>query len=273
MRIVLIGCSGQLGTDLKEELSVGHKDYEVFCPRVDITNYRETNQKISTISPDIIINTAAYHKESCRKAFEVNAFAAGNLAELSSDLGARIVYISTGDVFSEPGEHFENSRPNPITNYGLSKYLGEQFIKKHAKNYYIIRTAGLYGIRGCAGKNYKNFPKVMLGRCREGKSLKVKDDEYISPTYTRDLAKAIQYIILRENYGLYHLVNEGRISWYEFAKEIFKLADLNPDLTPVSTENFGKFRSRDGSLASNKVKLRPWREALGKYLYEELLAQ
>ncbi len=257
MKILIFGSYGQLGVDLVDELS----DYTVLRPKIDITKSNAVRRLIKREKPDFIINCAAYHNtQKCErfplKTFQVNAFAAAELAKTKIPY----VYISTDYVFDGfYGGYKEDDAPNPQNIYGLSKFLGEKLIQKYTFNYYIVRTSALFGRLGAAEKNYSNFPLFVLRNA--DKNLKIKSDEYISPTYTRDLASAIHELILRGSYGIYHLVNETppNFSWYDFAKLVLLEAKQKNNVVPVKSSELSDSvkRGRDTSLSNTKGPLLP----------------
>lgn len=270
MRILLIGKTGQLGTDLRKEF----KKYELIDSEFDITKFKKVHKTILSVSPDFVINTAAYHNTRLteiypEKAFKINSFAVKNLAETCKESGAILVHISTDCVFDGlKGNYIETDSPNPISHYGLSKYLGEKFIQNTFENYFIVRTASLFGKAGCEAKNRLNFPTTMLKLAKKGQ-VKVKGDEYTSIAYTKDLAHAIHQMMLMGGYGIYHLVNEGRLSWYQFAEKVFKLTKTKTDLIPISRDQKRVPRPADSSLRTIKIMLPFWEDALERYLYEK----
>lgn len=269
MKIVIIGSTGQLGSDLVKEL----KDYDVVCPSIDINKHKEVKRSLEQVKPDVVINTAAYHNTKLTElhpklAFQTNSFSIKYLAEVCKQLGASLVQISTDCVFDgQKGNYSENDFPNPISHYGLSKYLGERFIESTFENYYIVRTSSLFGIQGCEAKGGMNFPKIMLKLAKEGE-VKVKTDEFTSITYTKDLAKAIHQMIMRGKYGVYHMSNQGRLSWFDFAKEVFELTDTKADLVPITRDEMLVPRPADSSLTTTKISLPFWKDALKRYFEE-----
>ncbi|MDD3408197.1 MAG: dTDP-4-dehydrorhamnose reductase, partial [Methanobacteriaceae archaeon] len=238
MRILITGASGMLGHDLQRTL----KNHELILynsKNLDITNKNLVSEKINEMKPDILINSAAYtNVDDCETNYEeahkVNALGPKNLATVCKDLKIPLVHISTDYVFdgkkTEPLK--ENDNLGPQTAYGKTKLEGEQFIQKILDEYFIIRTAWLYGCEG------NNFVKTMLNLSKSHNEINVVNDQIGSPTFTYDLAKGISEIIKTDKYGVYHLTNSGSCSWYEFSKEIFKLANINVKVTPVTTEEF-----------------------------------
>lgn len=177
------------------------------------------------------------------------------------------MHVSTNYVFDgeddRPYEPFD--LPNPISAYGRTKLAGEEYVKHLMSCWYIVRSAGVYG-RG------HNFVRTMLRLAGERDVLKVKDDEFISPTYARDLAEGIAEVLEDGCYGLYHLTNTGSCSWYEFTQEIFRLAGIEVGVLPIpgSEYTLPAARPANGVLSSlGSFKLRHWREALADYLERE----
>ena len=162
-----------------------------------------------------------------------------------------------------PYEPFDS--PNPTSVYGRTKLAGEEYVKHLCNRWYVVRSAGVYG-------EGHNFVRTMLRVGRERDSLKVKNDEYISPTYARDLADSIVEIVEERLYGLYHVTNSGSCSWYEFAEEIFGLAGVEVEVLPVPSSEYPlpAPRPANGVLSNlGSPKLRHWREALADYLERE----
>lgn len=259
---------------LYETTGLTHKE-------VEVTDYKSC-QIIKEYRPDFIINTAAFIKvDQCEeeplKAFSVNAIGAKNVAAVSKEIGAVTVFISTDYVFDGfKGEPYtEDDVPNPINTYGISKLAGELYTKQNPKHY-IIRVASLFGVAGASGKG-GNFVETMIAKAKRGEQISVVDDMWMSPTYTRDAALAIKRIIEAElPYGIYHVTNEGCCTWFQFAKEIFKITNLNPALTPIKTSQLQmkakrpKFSAlRSVKLPKYGIKMRDWKEALYDYLVEK----
>lgn len=274
MRILITGASGMLGHDLQRTL----KNHELILynsKNLDITNKNLVIEKINEMKPDILINSAAYtNVDDCETNYEeahkVNALGPKNLATVCKDLKIPLVHISTDYVFdgkkTEPLK--ENDNLGPQTAYGKTKLEGEQFIQKILDEYFIIRTAWLYGCDG------NNFVKTMLNLSKSHNEINVVNDQIGSPTFTYDLAKGISEIIKTDKYGVYHLTNSGSCSWYEFSKEIFKLANINVKVTPVTTEEFPRpaprpkysVLSNDKWIKQGFKPLRNYKEALKEYL-------
>jgi dTDP-4-dehydrorhamnose reductase len=272
MKILVLGSKGMLGTDLIEELS--NTNYKILgwdIQNIDIIK-EEGMSKIEQEKPDIIINCAAYtnvdkaetEKEKC---YAVNVTGVKNLINVCKKLGIPLIQISTDYVFNGNKESYnEDDEKDPINYYGKTKAEGEDLITQNLYKYYIIRTSWLFG------KNGKNFVKTIIKLCNEKDEIKVVDNQIGRPTYTRDLSKGIINIIKNINkykYGIYHITNSNKCSWFEFAKEIAKIKQLNCLIKPCTTEEFSRpaKRPKYSVLKNNKIaKLRSWKEALKEYL-------
>lgn len=278
-----------LGIDLSRELQL---DYEVYGidiihgPRAtvrgfqeaDITDRNSISSVIKKIRPGIVIHAAAWKDvDDCefdkKKAYAINAEAVKNVAQASKEIGATLVYISTDFVFNgkKKNPYKETDRADPISIYGASKLKGEKAVKKILKRYFIIRTSWLYGKYG------KNFVDTIISNARTEKILKVADDQVGSPTYTKDLAKAIRMLLkdsVQPSYGIYHITNSGSVSWYEYAKEILKLSKSGTKVRAISSDELDRPARRPGmSILDNSkfvkltgYKMRSWKRALKEYL-------
>ncbi|ALM76383.1 dTDP-4-dehydrorhamnose reductase [Thermococcus barophilus] len=280
MRVAVIGANGQLGTDLvevfgKEAIPLTHKD-------LDVTDF-ESLKILKELKPDVIINTAAYVRVDDaelypEKAFQVNAVGALNVAKIANEIDAVNVYISTDYVFdgTKGKPYIEEDVPNPINVYGLSKYAGEIFTKNYSGRYYIIRVASLYGKAGASGKG-GNFVEFMIQKAKKGENIRVVKDMFMSPTYTKDVARTLKkFLELKPEFGVYHMVNEGYCSWYEFTRAIFEILGWDVEVKPIKSSELKRLAKRPqfSALKNEKLeklglKMRHWREALGEYLKEK----
>ena len=280
MKVLLIGANGQLGWDLAKALgAAGHQIVPSRHSELDVRNAAEVEKVLDSVRPDAVVNTAAFHKvEECERnaarAFEVNATAPMNLARICSRLGAVFVHFSTDYVFdgakSEP--YKETDLPAPLNVYGVSKLAGEHLIAAVAERYFVVRTCGLYGVRGSSGKG-GNFVETMLRKARAGEAIRVVNDQVLTPTFTEDLAAAVSRLIGMQHYGLYHASCEGACSWYDFARAIFELDGIHADLSPVPTSATASPVRRPPYSVMDKQRLRslgiempPWKESLARYL-------
>lgn len=279
MRILIVGARGQLATSLQrvlpaEELTALGRE------QLDISDAPRVRETVRALLPAVIINTAAVRRpdvceDDPERTFAVNAFGPRNLALACADVDAALVQVSTDNVFdgSKTSPYLEEDPTNPITVYGMSKLAGEFFVRTLLQKYYIVRTAGLFG-EGRALGPATNFVLTMLRQARESQETRVVTDQFISPTYTIDLAEKIAWLITTEAYGLYHIANAGGCSWYEFTRAIFKKAGVTANLLPTTTEalNLRARRLRNAVLSNGALRrlasddLRPWEDALDRYL-------
>jgi len=274
-KVLIIGANGMLGHELAQTFAKYNPTLWDMSD-IDITDKSQVDEKICALNPEIIINAAAFTAvDKCEEqeeiATKVNGEAVGYLVEVAHRLNATLVHYSTDYVFDgEKKEGYvESYVPNPINAYGRSKLAGEKAMGSLGATaspllkYYIIRTAWLYGIHG------KNFVETMLSMAKAGEPLKVVDDQFGSPTYAPDLAKATLDIVENKKpYGIYHRTNDGETSWYEFAKEIFSVFGVKADLSECTTQEYPTpaKRPKYSVMVSTKLEpLRPWQEALQDY--------
>lgn len=278
MNIIITGVKGQLGYDvLKELFSRGYKNViGVGKEELDITSEKSVVDFFNKNKPCTIIHCAAYtavekaeeNKEIC---MNVNFTGTKNLIKQAKRFKAKFVYISTDYVFDGEKEspYSINDLPNPQSVYGLSKYLGELETLKYDKHF-IVRISWVFG------KNGFNFVNKMLNLSSKKSSLKVISDQFGSPTYTRDLSILIGDLIETRKYGIYHGSNEGLCTWYEFAKEIFRLSKINIELNPIKSSQFltKAKRPKNSVLDKSSIdkngfnRLPEWKTALERYLKE-----
>jgi len=281
MKIIIIGSTGQLGTDLMKTLKHKHEVIGLTHQDIEVTDYNSC-LILKKHHPDVIINTAAFHKtDQCEeeplKTFSVNAIGTRNVATISKEIGATTIFISTDYVFdgSKNEPYKEDNTPNPINTYGISKLAGELYTKQNPKHY-IIRLASLFGVAGASGKG-GNFVETMITKAKKNETIRVVDDMWMSPTYTKDAATTIKKIMeLKLPFGTYHAANRGYCTWFQFAKEIFKITDLDPAIKPIRTHQLKTKarRPRFSALKSIKlpkydIQMREWKEALHGYLVEK----
>lgn len=273
MKVLVTGAGGQLGRELSRLLPDRGYDIAAFTrAELDVTDLEAVERVLEEHAPGLVINAAAYNavdnaEKETEEAYSVNAFGPRNLAVGCERNGCDLLHVSTNYVFDgrseRPYEPFDP--PNPLSAYGRSKLAGEEYVRDLCSRWYVVRTAGVYGEGG-------NFVRTMLRVGREKGAVRVKGDEYISPTYAPDLAWGILELVEGKSYGLYHLTNSGSCSWYEFAREIFEVAGAEVEVAPVSSSEFPlpAGRPANGVLSSlGSPKLRHWREALVRYLDRE----
>ncbi len=283
MRILILGAGGQLANELErvlaedEVLSLSHAD-------ADICDEDAVARHARSFHPDCIVNTAAFHRvddceDEVERSFAVNAVALKGLCSVAASVGATLVHFSTDYVFdgAERRPYRETDVPNPISIYGMSKLAGEQIVRRYGERYFLIRTCGLYARDGSRSKG-GNFVETMLRLAAEGRTIRVVNDQVATPTSAKDLVKSLVPLLHSDRYGLYHMTNNGSCSWFEFAKEIFKLANLPAKVQPVSSAEFrAKARRPPYSVLDNLAlreagfpELPPWQQALAEYLRERI---
>lgn len=280
MRVLVTGVKGQLGYDVMKELAKrGYEGVGVDVEEMDITDPVAVDKVIKESNVDKVVHCAAWTAvdlaeekvDLCRK---VNANGTENIAKVCKELDIPMIYFSTDYVFDGQGTRpWEPDDPvvKPLNVYGQTKYEGEQAVEKYLDKYYIVRIAWVFGVNG------KNFIKTMLNLGKTHDTLTVVSDQIGTPTYTYDLAKLVVDMCEKEEYGKYHVTNEGGyISWADFAKEIFAQAGTNVNVVPVTTAEYGAkaIRPYNSRLEKGKLtehgfdRLPTWQDALARYLKE-----
>ena len=276
MKILLLGHKGMLGNDLLLKLNMEHEVIGMDKEEIDIVSASECKGAIKEIEPDIVINAAAYtNVDGCETAkdecFAVNAEAVKNIADACRDKNIRIVHFSTDYVFDGMAKqpYKEDHQCNPINTYGASKMAGERYLRSLSENYILIRTAWLYGING------KNFVQTILEKVKTTKKLTVVDDQVGSPTYTKDLAAAVDLLIKQNAKGIFHITNRGSCSWFQFAVKILQEAGINDiDVTPIKSDQLQRPAKRPAYSVLSMQKfiqttgktMQPWQLGLQDYL-------
>lgn len=280
MRALVTGVKGQLGHDVMNELAKrGYEGVGVDVEEMDITDAAAVDRVIKESHVDSVVHCAAWtavdaaedNVEICRK---VNALGTENIAKVCKELDIPMIYFSTDYVFDGQGTRpWEPDDPvvEPLNVYGLTKYEGEQAVEKYLDKYYIVRIAWVFGVNG------KNFIKTMLNLGKTHDTLTVVNDQVGTPTYTYDLSRLVVDMLEKEEYGKYHVTNEGGyISWYDFAKEIFRQAGMDVNVVPVSSDAYPAKAKRPANSRLEKKKLDEhgfdrlptWQDALARYLKE-----
>lgn len=305
MKVFVTGVGGQLGHDVMNELhkrgyeGVGSDIAPVYSGvadgspvttmpyvQMDITDKAAVEAVISQVNPDVVVHCAAWtavdmaeDDDKVEKVRAINAGGTQNIADVCKKLDCKMVYISTDYVFDGQG-----TRPwepdckdyKPLNVYGQTKLEGELAVANTLQKYFIVRIAWVFGLNG------KNFIKTMVNLGKTHDTLRVVCDQIGTPTYTLDLAVLLVDMIETEKYGYYHATNEGGyISWYDFAREIFRQTGMNTQVIPVTTAEYGlskaarPFNSRldKSKLTQAGFALLPtWQDAVARYLKEaELL--
>jgi len=276
MKIFVTGVKGQLGYDVVNELEGrGIETIGVDIEEMDITDSTSTWAVIKEAAPDAVIHCAAYtavdaaedNEDICRK---VNTEGTQNIAAVCKDLDIPMMYISTDYVFDGQGERpwKPDDKRNPLSVYGQTKYEGELAVQNTLDKYFIVRITWAFGVNG------KNFVRTMLRLAETNDKITVVNDQFGAPTYTYDLAVLLADMIVTDKYGIYHATNEGNCSWYEFAREIFREADIDMEVIPVSSNAYNAKAARPVNSRMDKKKLDEnsfkrlpeWQDALKRYL-------
>ena len=258
-------------------------DRALACSReqLDVRDKASVERVLAEQRPDVVINAAAYNAVDAAEAepaeaLSVNATGPAHLARACRTVGTRLVHVSTDYVFdgtatSEP--YPEDAPPRPIGFYGASKLAGELMVAASGCDYLIVRTSGVIGAGGSRAKG-GSFVERILAKARSGESLRVVNDQVFAPTFAPDLARGLLALVTARASGLFHVTNTGACSWYELAVAALGLAQLDVQVTPVTTAELSLAARRPAySVLSNArylglglPPLRPWREALAEML-------
>ena len=278
MRVLVLGARGMLGTDLLSEWQ-SDELIPAGSAEADLRDSSQVNALVKKVLPNWIVLSAAYTDvDGCEKnpelAFAVNATGAKNVALAARDCNARVFFVSTDYVFDGNGTRpYEATDPvKPINTYGASKAAGEQAVQENHSNWCIGRTSWLFGVHG------PSFPEKILNAAKTRPELSVVNDQTGSPTFTRDLARAIRDLVLKDARGIVHITNEGTCSWFDFAREILARSGRSSiPVHPISTDQSARPARRPNysvlspaSLHAHGLRTRPWQDALDSFLLEKL---
>lgn len=287
MKVLLIGKTGQLGGDLIRN-NPGHEIHAPSRQELEIGSREGIRQVMTAVAPDLVINTAAFHnvplcETDVASAFLVNCAAVRDLAAVCQEANIMFVNFSTDYVFG--GEkrtpYLEDDRPQPVQMYGISRVAGEFAALAAAPNHaVIIRTCGLYGRSGAQSKG-GNFVDKRIQDAGTSRLMEMGCDQVVSPTSTDDLSRAVWQLIAHPGCkpGIYHLVNEGECTWYEFTKAIYEITGLDVIVKPVDRGGMSGDMRRPlySALANTKanalgINLPSWRTGLERYILEKQCA-
>ena len=247
---------------------------------VDITDPRAVEAAIKASGPDLVVNCAAFHHvERCedepQKAFAANALAVNAMAERCAQDGIRFITFSTDYVFDGTlgRAYTEADTPNPLNAYGVSKFAGELLVRRLQSDAFVIRTCGVYSTRTSTTKGYTFIDKI-VAQSRAGDPVRVVTDQVVSPTYAPHLAQAVaQLLEANARPGLYHAVNEGAVSWYDYASEALRVAGIDRPIEPALTKDWNSRVRRPPFSALENAKLHAlgirmpdWRSGVADYL-------
>jgi dTDP-4-dehydrorhamnose reductase len=273
MKVLVAGAEGQLGRDVVlVARNAGHD--VVGCGRaaLDVTDAAAVERRFDLERPDVAINCAAWTDvdgaESAEEAaFAVNGAGAGNVAAAAASAGASVVYVSTDYVFdgAKGAPYVESDQPGPLSAYGRTKLAGEEATAVANKRHFVVRSAGLYGLRG------NNFVETMVRLAEVQNEVLVVRDQVTSPTSTWHLAYGIVRLIEGIEYGIHHMAAAGQCSWYEFAREIFEQAKVECKVLSGTTEMLGRPAPRPAfsaltSQREHAIRLPSWQDGLAAYL-------
>jgi dTDP-4-dehydrorhamnose reductase len=274
-KLLVTGCNGQLGRAINKQYA--NTEFELVntdVAELDITSVDAVVNMMREVKPYAIINCAAHTgvdacETDAENAFRINAIGPRNLSIAATEVGAKMVHISTDYVFEGNGTrpYTEFDAVNPQGMYGATKLAGENFVKQFAKDFFIIRTAWLYG-------DGKNFAKTMLRLSETNDKVRVVGDQFGTPTSTAELAKMIAHLVPTQNYGLFHGTCEGSCNWADFAKEIFRLSGKTTEVEAITTAEYPTpaVRPAYSVLENYMLKLTtdftfaPWEAAIKEYM-------
>ncbi|HQM43661.1 MAG: dTDP-4-dehydrorhamnose reductase [Smithellaceae bacterium] len=276
MKILLLGHKGMLGSDLLKTLFARYEVVGMDKEEIDIVSAKDCKNAVAEVEPDIVINAAAFtNVDGCEtqrdECFAVNAEAVKNICEACRGRDIRIIHFSTDYVFDGKAKspYREQDICNPINVYGESKLAGERYLQSLSEDYLLIRTSWLYGING------KNFVRTILDKAKTTTRLSVVDDQIGCPTYTKDLAAAVELLIFQNQRGIFHVTNRGHCSWYEFAVRILKEVSKDEvEVKPIKTHELPLPAMRPAYSALSMQKFitttgktpQPWQLAVQDYL-------
>lgn len=284
MRVMLLGPNGQLGTDLSRLVAeqTGHIELIPLARnRLDVSDTASIPAVLAGRRFDVLINCTSYHKtdeveHNATLAFTINTHAVKSLAEVCRQRGAKFIHISTDYVFRGDAirPYGELDPPGPVNVYGASKAMGENLaILAYPRGSYILRVASLFGVAGASGKG-GNFVETMIKLGREKGKLRIVNDVTMSPTATADVARMIWGLLESgAEPGVYHAVNSGKATWYEFACEIVRRANVNAVVEPIGSDVYPTAAMRppysvlnNGKLVGVLGRIPAWQDALECYL-------
>jgi dTDP-4-dehydrorhamnose reductase len=277
MNVVLLGGSGQLGTEIRARwvgdaiLAPSHAD-------LDISDAEAIARIVDVHHADLVVNCAAFHNvDACEShpaaAFAANAIAVDAMATICGQRDIAFVTISTDYVFdgAKKTPYAEDDAPRPLSIYGISKLAGELSALRGDAKVYVIRTCGIYG--AAASRSKGTFIDRLIRQARSGETIRAVSDVIASPTYAGHLAEAIRSLIATEEYGLYHACNVGAISWYDYAKKALELAAVQGAIEPISASDWKVAARRPSysALANQKLEalditLPDWEAGIDAYL-------
>ncbi len=281
IKILITGANGQLGKEIARQLKKKESNYLALSrKKLDITDFNAVQKTIKNFQPNFVINCAAYNavdraEKDWRLAFLANGIGVKNLALACNEINSTLIHFSSDFVFDgeKDSSYTIADNPSPINKYGESKYLGEKFIQDLSAKYYLIRLSWVFGDNSKA-----SFPLKLIEWAKKNKVLKIVNDQISSPSFVEDISRAVFNLIKTNQYGLYHLTNQGFCSKYEWAKYILKKINWPGKIVPVKSQEFKtparrpKFSVLDNFPLEQtiKYKLPPWQEATDQFLKKNI---
>jgi dTDP-4-dehydrorhamnose reductase len=280
-RVLIFGASGQLGGEVLREW----KDVELITPphtEVDITDVDAVARVMERHAPDTVLNLAAFHNvERCERepanALLANAVAVNAMAQACAARDSAFVTISTDYVFDgELGRPYtEGDTPRPISAYGVSKYAGELLVQRLQSRAYIVRTCGVYATRASTSKGHTFIDRI-IRQAKNGEPIRIVRDQTVSPTYARHLARGLLRLLQSDApIGVYHMVNEGPVTWYDYASEALRVAGIEYPMEAVSFKDWPSRVRRPAYSALENAKLHQlgmsmpsWTDGVAAYIQD-----
>ncbi|MDI6700196.1 MAG: dTDP-4-dehydrorhamnose reductase [bacterium] len=282
MRIYIIGKNGQLGFDLDRVLS---KRFKVDGGGRETFDVRRVDEFLSFVKGkyDLIINCSAYldvvkSEKYIKDSFLMNAILPSVISKFCYDNRIKFFHFSTDYVFDgrKRTPYVEVDRCDPLNNYGLSKYVGERMILENNPDAKILRVSGLYGKRESKSKGY-NFVSFILKKAEKREKVQIVNDQFLTPTYTLNIAKQVEKLIDFDISGIIHSTDEGETSWYDFALEIKRVLKLDLKIEKRDSQDLFPKRPKYSVLENAVLKknciniMRNWKESLEYFLKVDLL--
>jgi dTDP-4-dehydrorhamnose reductase len=278
----VIGANGQVGHEFARALSPSQALF-LTHKQIEVTDVASVQASLGRVSCSAVIILAAFHDvNACEadpeRAFRVNATGAANIAKIATSIGSRVVYFSTDYVFGQDSDrrspYAESDSTGPLNVYGRSKATGEQLVRAACANHLIIRTSSIFG--AVTSRKGWTFPEMVLRRARAREPLRIVNDQVMSPTYAPDLVRCVIQLIDAGITGTVHVSNAGGCTWYDFASSALRMAGIEGEVEPVSSDAFPSLARRPAYSvlvservgACNIAPMRHWREALEAYLIE-----
>ena len=278
MRILITGAKGQLGRVLVTNLKATHELTDVDIDTLDVTDLDAVMQMGASVRPEMVIHAAAltnvdYCAENPDDALRINGYGTRNVALMCQQHDIPLMYVSTNEVFdgTNTGVYLEYDATHAINSYGYSKLVGEQIVRDLLQKFYIVRTSWLFGHGG------RNFIHAILERARANKPLRVVVNEVSTPTYVNDFAAGMVQLLGTERYGIYHLVNEGRASRYDFARYVLDIVGYaDTTIERISSYEYPRASTppeyavlRNFAAAMDGIVLQPWQDAVRAFCIAE----